>query len=29
MGEKFEEFYVDEKAMYEMILKVFYDVIED
>ena len=29
MGEKFEEFYVDEKAMYELILKVFYDVIED
>lgn len=29
MGEKFEEFYVDEKALYELILKVFYDVIED
>ncbi|MBR4733499.1 MAG: LCP family protein [Lachnospiraceae bacterium] len=29
MGEKFEEFYVDEKGMYELILKVFYDVIED
>ncbi|MBQ9490928.1 MAG: LCP family protein, partial [Lachnospiraceae bacterium] len=29
MGEKFEEFYVDEKGLYELILKVFYDVIED
>ncbi|MCR5458790.1 MAG: LCP family protein [Acetatifactor sp.] len=29
MGEKFEEFYVDEKGMYELILKVFYEVIED
>lgn len=29
MGDEFEEFYVDEKAMYELILKVFYDVIED
>lgn len=29
MGTKFEEFYVDEKALYELILKVFYDVIED
>lgn len=29
MGEKFEEFYVDEKAMYELILEVFYDVIKD
>lgn len=28
-GNKFEEFYVDEKSLYELILKVFYDVIED
>lgn len=28
-GEKFEEFYADEKAMYELTLKVFYDVIDD
>ncbi len=25
MGEEFEEFYVDEKALYELILKVFYE----
>lgn len=29
MGEKFEEFYVDDQGLYELILKVFYDVIED
>ncbi|MBO4748876.1 MAG: LCP family protein [Lachnospiraceae bacterium] len=29
MGEEFEEFYVDEQGLYELILKVFYDVIED
>ena len=29
MGDKFEEFYVDEKGLYELILKVFYDVIDD
>ena len=29
MGDKFEEFYVDEKGLYELIIKVFYDVIED
>ena len=29
MGEEFEEFYADEKAMYELTLKVFYDVIDD
>lgn len=29
MGEKFEEFYPDEKALYELILRVFFDVIED
>lgn len=25
MGEKFEEFYVDEEALYEMILEIFYE----
>jgi len=29
MGEKFEEFYLDEQALYELILDVFYDTIED
>ena len=29
MGEKFEEFYVDEQGLYELILKVYYEVIED
>ncbi|MCI8692342.1 MAG: LytR family transcriptional regulator [Lachnospiraceae bacterium] len=28
MGEKFEEFYVDEKSLYELILKVFYEEVE-
>ena len=29
MGEEYEEFYADEKALFELILNVFYDVIED
>ena len=29
MGEKFEEYYLDEKALLELVLKVFYDVIDD
>ncbi len=29
MGEEYEEFYVDEKALYEMILDVFYEEMED
>lgn len=29
MGEKFEEFYIDEKALYELILTVFYEEVED
>lgn len=29
MGEKFEEFYADDKALYELILKVFYEQVED
>lgn len=29
MGEKFEEFYLDEQALYELILEVFYDTIDD
>lgn len=29
MGEKFEEFYVDEKGLYELTLNVFYDVVND
>ena len=29
MGEQFEEFHVDEQGMYELILKVYYEVIED
>ena len=29
MGEKYEEFYIDEDALYEMILDVFYEEIED
>lgn len=29
MGEQFEEFYVDETALYELILKVFYEEIPD
>lgn len=28
MGEKFEEFYVDEQTLYELILKVFYEEVE-
>lgn len=28
MGEQFEEFYPDEKALYEMILEVFYEEVE-
>ena len=28
MGEKFEEFYVDEQALYELILEVFYEEVE-
>ena len=27
-GEKFEEFYVDEEALYEMILEIFYEKVE-
>ena len=27
-GEKFEEFYVDEEALYEMILEIFYEEVE-
>jgi len=29
MGERFEEFYVDETALYELILEVFYEKVED
>lgn len=29
MGETYEEFYVDEKALYELILQVFYETVED
>ena len=29
MGERFEEFYVDEDALYEMILEIFYEEIEN
>ena len=29
MGEEFEEFYVDEDALYEMILEVFYEEVEE
>lgn len=28
MGEKFEEFYVDENALYELILEIFYEEVE-
>ena len=28
MGEQFEEFYPDEAALYEMILEVFYEKVE-
>lgn len=28
-GEKYEEFYIDETALYELILKVFYEEVED
>ena len=27
-GERFEEFYVDEDALYRLILKIFYEEIE-
>ena len=27
MGEKFEEFYVDEEALYELILQLFYEPV--
>ena len=29
MGERFEEFYVDENALYEMILDVFYEEVKN
>lgn len=29
MGEEFEEFYVDEDALYEMIIEVFYEEVEN
>lgn len=29
MGEQFEEFYVDEQALYELILEVFYEEVEN
>ncbi len=29
MGEKFEEFYPDEDAMYEMFLDIFYEVVDE
>lgn len=29
MGEKFEEFYQDDEALYELILQVFYEQLED
>ena len=29
MGNQFEEYHVDEKALYEMILEVFYDEVEE
>lgn len=29
MGEKFEEYHLDEKALLELVLEVFYDVIDD
>lgn len=29
MGDTFEEFYVDEDALYEMILEIFYERVED
>lgn len=29
MGDQFEEFYVDEDALYEMILDVFYEEVKD
>ena len=28
MGEQFEEFYPDETALYEMILEIFYEEVE-
>lgn len=29
MGEQFEEFYVDEQALYEMVLEIFYEEVEN
>ncbi len=29
MGDRYEEFYIDETALYELILKVFYEEVED
>ena len=29
MGERFEEFYADEDALYEMILEIFYEEMKD
>lgn len=29
MGEQFEEFYVDDKALYELILEIFYEEVKD
>ncbi len=29
MGENYEEFYVEDKALYELILQVFYETVED
>lgn len=29
MGDKFEEFYVDESALYEMILEIFYEKVKE
>ena len=29
MGEQFEEFYLDEDALYELIIDIFYKEIED
>ena len=28
-GDKFEEFYVDEDALYEMIIDIFYEPVEE
>ena len=29
MGDRFEEFYVDEKALYELILGIFYEDVDE